>query len=61
MDIGHLQGCLAWLNTWLLVTFLCSVTLKGEGHRAKLMTPSDSLTLKHRSRHQNRHPKCCSS
>ena len=21
VDIGHLQGCLAWLNTWQLVAF----------------------------------------
>ena len=33
------------------------MTLKGKCHMSKQMVPSDSLSLKHRSRHQNRHPK----
>ena len=42
------------------------MTLKGQGHnyvdhRSTQMAPKDSLTYKHRSGHQNHHPKWFSS
>ena len=48
VDIGHLQGCLAWLNTWLLVAFLCSVFQLNGTHKLQW--------IRRRNIHKNHDP-----